>query len=163
MHPAGNPHIQTDPRNMRAVAAALAKRLAVVDPAHAAGYQQRAQAFDQALGAAMDRMLAQAAPLKGVVFVSYHKAWIYLANWLGMIEVANIEPKPGVPPGSAYIAELLDKIPSLKARMIVYAAYEDPNRRNSSPTRAICRRSCCRSPSAATMHRRTSSASIRTR
>jgi zinc/manganese transport system substrate-binding protein len=126
VHPAGNPHIQTDPRNMRAVAAALAKRLAVLDPAHAAGYQQREQAFDQALGTAMEKMQAQAAPLKGVAFVSYHKAWIYLASWLGMSEVANIEPKPGVPPGSAYIAELLDKIPGLKAKMIVYAAYEDP-------------------------------------
>jgi zinc/manganese transport system substrate-binding protein len=61
-----------------------------------------------------------------VAFVSYHKSWIYLANWLGMSEVANIEPKPGVPPGSAYIAELLGKIPALKAKMIVYAAYEDP-------------------------------------
>jgi zinc/manganese transport system substrate-binding protein len=126
VHPAGNPHIQTDPRNMRIVAAAFAKRLAVLDPSHAAGYAQRAQAFDQALGAAIARLQAQAAPLKGIAFVSYHKAWIYLANWLGMSEVANIEPKPGVPPGSAYIADLLDKIPSLHARMIVYAAYEDP-------------------------------------
>jgi zinc/manganese transport system substrate-binding protein len=126
VHPAGNPHIQTDPRNMRIVAAAFAKRLAVLDPSHAAGYAQRAQAFDQALGAAIARLQAQAAPLKGIAFVSYHKAWIYLANWLGMSEVANIEAKPGVPPGSAYIADLLDKIPSLHARMIVYAAYEDP-------------------------------------
>jgi zinc/manganese transport system substrate-binding protein len=126
VHPAGNPHIQTDPRNMRIVAAALTKRLAVLDPSHAAGYAQRAQAFDQALGAAIARLQAQAAPLKGIAFVSYHKAWIYLANWLGMSEVANIEAKPGVPPGSAYIADLLDKIPSLHARMIVYAAYEDP-------------------------------------
>lgn len=126
VHPAGNPHIQTDPRNMRAVAAELAKRLAALDPSHGAGYQQREQAFDQTLAAAMARMQAQAAPLKGVSFVSYHKAWVYLAGWLGMTEAANIEPKPGVPPGSAYIAELLDKIPSLKAKMIVYAAYEDP-------------------------------------
>ena len=126
VHPAGNPHIQTDPRNMRAVAAALAKRLAVVDPAHAAGYQQREQAFDQALGAAMEKMLAQAAPLKGGRFRLLSQIWIYLANWLGMTEGANIEPKPGVPPGGAYIAELLDKIPALKARMIIYAAYEDP-------------------------------------
>jgi zinc/manganese transport system substrate-binding protein len=126
VHPAGNPHIQTDPRNMRIVAAALAKRLAVLDPSHAAAYAQRAQGFDQALGAAIARLQAQAAPLKGIAFVSYHKAWIYLANWLGMSEVANIEAKPGVPPGSAYIADLLDKIPSLHARMIVYAAYEDP-------------------------------------
>ncbi|HXR87448.1 MAG TPA: zinc ABC transporter substrate-binding protein [Stellaceae bacterium] len=126
IHPAGNPHIQTDPRNMRVVAAALAKKLAGLDSAHAAGYQQREQAFDQTLGAAMTRLQAQAAPLKGVAFVSYHKSWVYLAGWLNMTEAANIEPKPGVPPGSAYIAELLDKIPSLKTRMIVYAAYEDP-------------------------------------
>ena len=64
--------------------------------------------------------------MKGISFVSYHKSWIYLANWLGMTEAANIEPKPGVPPGSAYIADLLGRIPALKARMIVYAAYEDP-------------------------------------
>jgi zinc/manganese transport system substrate-binding protein len=126
VHPAGNPHIQTDPRNMRVVAAELAKRLAALDPSHGAGYQQREQSFDQTLAAAMAKMQAQAAPLKGVAFVSYHKAWVYLAGWLGMTEVANIEPKPGVPPGSAYIAELLEKIPSLKAKMIVYAAYEDP-------------------------------------
>ena len=69
---------------------------------------------------------ARPAPLKGVKFVSYHKSWIYLANWLGMTEAANIEPKPGVPPGSAYIADLLDKIPAMQAKMIVYAAYEDP-------------------------------------
>jgi zinc/manganese transport system substrate-binding protein len=126
VHPVGNPHIQTDPRNMRIVAAALAKRLAAVDPAHAAGYAQRAQAFDTSLGQTIERLTAEAAPLKGVKFVSYHKSWIYLANWLGMTEAANIEPKPGVPPGSAYIADLLDRIPAMQAKMIVYAAYEDP-------------------------------------
>jgi len=126
VHPAGNPHIQTDPRNMRIVAAALAKRFAALDPAHAAAYAQREQAFDQSLAQQTARLAVEAAPLKGISFVSYHKSWIYLANWLGMTEAANIEPKPGVPPGSAYIADLLGRIPALKARMIVYAAYEDP-------------------------------------
>jgi zinc/manganese transport system substrate-binding protein len=126
VHPGGNPHLQTDPRNMRLVAQALAKRLAAVDPAHADGYAQRAQAFDARLGQTIDQLQAQAALLKGMKFVSYHKSWIYLANWLGMTEAANIEPKPGVPPGSAYIADLLNRIPALQARMIVYAAYEDP-------------------------------------
>ncbi len=126
VHPAGNPHLQTDPRNMRIIAQALAKRLAVVDPAHADGYAQREQAFDARLGQTIEQLQTQAASLKGVKFVSYHKSWIYLANWLGMIEAANIEPKPGVPPGSAYIADLLGRIPALQARMIVYAAYEDP-------------------------------------
>src|SRR5215470_1201261 len=41
VHAAGNPHIQTDPRNIALVATALAQRLAQVDPPHAAEYAQR--------------------------------------------------------------------------------------------------------------------------
>ena len=39
VHPAGNPHIQTDPRNIALVADALARRLAEVDAANAASYR----------------------------------------------------------------------------------------------------------------------------
>ena len=112
--PAGNPHVQTDPRNMRIVAAALAKRLAAVDPAHAAGYAARAKAFDDALGAGIAHWQQMAAPLKGKNVISYHKGWVYLLNFLDMREVATIEPKPGVPPGSAYIADCSTEIPHLK-------------------------------------------------
>jgi len=126
IHPGGNPHVQTDPRDMRVIAAALAQRLAQIDPAHAAIYVQRAKAFDDKLGQAIQRWQAEAAPLKGVNIVIYHKAWIYLFDWLGMNEVATIEPKPGVPPGGAYLAQLLDDIPKRQARMIIYAAYQDP-------------------------------------
>ena len=38
VHAAGNPHIQTDPRNIAAVARALSTRLQQVDAAHAADY-----------------------------------------------------------------------------------------------------------------------------
>jgi zinc/manganese transport system substrate-binding protein len=126
IHPGGNPHVQPDPRYMRVIAAALAKRLTEIDPAHAATYAQRAKAFDDKLGQAIQRWQAQAAPLKGVNVVIYHKAWVYLFAWLGMNEVATIEPKPGVPPGGAYLAQLLDDIPKRQTRLIIYAAYQDP-------------------------------------
>jgi zinc/manganese transport system substrate-binding protein len=125
IHPGGNPHIQTGPQNIRAVALALTTRLSQIDPAHAAGYAQRSAAFVQQWDAAVARWQAQAAPLKGVHFVSYHKEWVYLATWLGMEETATIEPKPGVPPGSAYLAQLLDEMPRHQTRLIVYAAYQD--------------------------------------
>src|SRR5213592_1813205 len=41
VHPDGNPHIQTDPRNIALVANALGARLAQVDPPHAAQFKQR--------------------------------------------------------------------------------------------------------------------------
>lgn len=126
VHPQGNPHVQTDPRYMRLIAAALAKRFAAIDPAHAAAYAQRAKAFDDKLGQAIERWQAEAAPLKGLNAVIYHKDWVYLFTWLGINEVGTIEPKPGVPPGSAYLAQLLGEIPKRQAKMVIYAAYQDP-------------------------------------
>jgi zinc/manganese transport system substrate-binding protein len=41
VHPGGNPHIQTDPRNIAKVSDALAQRLAEVDATNAAFYQTR--------------------------------------------------------------------------------------------------------------------------
>jgi zinc/manganese transport system substrate-binding protein len=124
IHPQGNPHVQTDPRYVRIIAAALAKRLAEIDAAHAAGYAKRAKAFDGKLAAAVQRWQQEAAPLKGTNIVIYHKEWAYLCAWLGMNEAGTIEPKPGVPPGSAYLAQLLDDIPKRQARMVVYSAYQ---------------------------------------
>jgi zinc/manganese transport system substrate-binding protein len=130
VHAAGNPHIQNDPRNIRAVAVALGQRLGQLDAAHAPAYAQRTDGFLKRWDDAIAKWESKAAPLKGTQVVAYHKAWIYLMNWLGMTEAATIEPKPGVPPGSAYIAQLLDDIPRKGARMIIYAAYEEPRPAN---------------------------------
>jgi len=45
VHAAGNPHIQTDPRNIARVAQALGSRLQVVDAAHASEYAARLADF----------------------------------------------------------------------------------------------------------------------
>src|SRR5215510_7487614 len=45
VHPAGDPHIQTDPRNIGRVAGPLAQRLAEIDPQNATYYQTRYRAF----------------------------------------------------------------------------------------------------------------------
>ena len=127
VHPSGNPHVQGDPRNLRTIAVALAARLALLDPAHAVSYAQRRDAFLQSWDAAIRRWEERAAPLKGVKVVVHHRDWTsYLLPWLGMEEVATIEPKPGIPPGSAHLAQLLDDIPRKGARMILYAAYQNP-------------------------------------
>ena len=98
VHAAGNPHIQTDPRNIAQVATALGARLQKLDPAHADEYAQRTANFAQRWQQAMARWSAQAAPLKGTAVVSQHKAFVYLYDWLGLKEVAVLEPKPGVEP-----------------------------------------------------------------
>ena len=125
VHPAGNPHIQTDPRNIALVADALAQRLAEVDGANAAGYRQRAADFQARWKAAIARWEKEAAPLRGTSIVVQHKAFPYLEQWLGLQEVAALEPKPGVEPTSSHLSEVLEGLKSRPAKMIVRAAYND--------------------------------------
>src|SRR3954463_5008910 len=125
VHAAGNPHIQTDPRNIAAVAPALAQRLEQVDRAHAAEYQQRAADFAQKWQQAMARWATQAAPVKGVPVVSQHKGFVYLYDWLGMEEIAVLEPKPGVEPSASHLQNVLATLKATPARMVIYAAYQD--------------------------------------
>ncbi len=124
VHPFGDPHIQTDPRNIARVAAALAARLAQVDPANAATYQARHKQFSERWTAAIVRWEQQAAPLKGVPVVVQHKAFTYLIAWLGMREVAALEPKPGIEPTTAHLANVLDTLQREPAKTVLRAAYQ---------------------------------------
>jgi zinc/manganese transport system substrate-binding protein len=125
VHAAGNPHIQTDPRNIGAVATALARRLAEIDAAGAGHYQARQRDFAQRWDAAIKRWEQQAAPLRGVRIVVQHKGFPYLENWLGLRQVATLEPRPGMEPTSAYLVEVLEKLKREPATMILRAIYND--------------------------------------
>jgi zinc/manganese transport system substrate-binding protein len=126
VHPLGNPHVHLDPRNVALVAKALTARLAVVDAPNASYYQSRGTDFQSRWQQAMMRWTAQGAALKGVPVVVMHKDQTYLVRWLGMQELAAIEPKPGVPPSAGYLASLVSKLSATPPRMILANAYNDP-------------------------------------
>jgi len=123
VHADGNPHIQTDPRNFLAIGEALAARLALVDSANAAAYRAAYAAFADRWRAKIRQWEAKAVPLKGVAVVSQHKAWAYLYDWLGLREVATLEPKPGVEPSLAHLARVREQAAASKPRMVIRATY----------------------------------------
>lgn len=125
VHAAGNPHIQQNPHNIALVAAALAKRLAQLDPADAAYFQARQADFSARWNAAMLKWEKQAAPLRGVAVVEHHKNMEYLMNWLGMRQVGTLEAKPGVEPSAAHLGELLAQLQRQPAKMVIRAGYQD--------------------------------------
>jgi zinc/manganese transport system substrate-binding protein len=125
VHAAGNPHIQTDPRNIAQVAVALGARLQQLDPAHAADYAKSQADFSRRWQQALARWSAQAAPLKGLPVVSQHKAYVYLYDWLGLKEVAVLEPKPGVEPSASHLQGILTTLKATPARMVLHSAYQD--------------------------------------
>jgi len=124
VHAAGNPHIQTDPRNVLRVAGPLAARLAELDPPNAAFYQERSRVFNARFSAAIANWEKQAAPLSGVPILVQHKSFTYLIAWTGMKEIAALEPKPGVEPTTSHLSEVLATLQRTPAKMVLRAAYQ---------------------------------------
>ena len=124
VHPGGNPHIQTDPRNIALAAAGLAKSLEQIDPANTAFYQGRYRDFAARWQVAVARWQKEAAPLRGLPIVVQHKGFPYLENWLGLKEVAELEPKPGVEPSLSSLAAVKAQLARTPAKMVIRAAYQ---------------------------------------
>jgi len=126
IHPMGKPHGQMDTYRVLVIARTLDARLVKLDPANAAFYQQRLADFSTRWSAAIKRWEAKAAPLKGRNIVVHHDSWVYFTSWLGLKQVGALEPKPGVPPTSSHLAELVATTKSSNTLAIVRAAYQDP-------------------------------------
>lgn len=125
IHPGGNPHIHLDPRNIAKVAEVLRDRLIQLDPANAEAYRVRSGAFLARWRDAIARWEAKAAPLRGLTLIVHHKNLSYLGAWLGLREVGSLEPKAGIPPTTAHLADLVTRMRREPARLIAYSAYND--------------------------------------
>ncbi|HSN20178.1 MAG TPA: zinc ABC transporter substrate-binding protein [Usitatibacter sp.] len=124
VHPQGDPHIQGDPRNIAKVAGALEQRLEQLDPGDAAYFRARYRDFSTRWAAAIAKWQQAAATLKGAPVVVQHKGFTYLEAWLGLKEVAALEPKPGMEPTTSHLAEILSILQREPARMVLLAAYQ---------------------------------------
>jgi len=126
VHPGGNPHIHLDPRNIAKIAAALGERMAQLDAAEAGIYRARTKSFLDRWQQATARWDKEGVPLKGMAVVGYHKNMTYLNAWLGIREIGSLEPKPGLPPTTAHMSELLARLAKDPAKAVVRSAYNDP-------------------------------------
>jgi len=126
IHPGGNPHIQTDARNIARVAEVLAQRLAQLDPQNAAAYQSKYKDFGARWQEAIRRWEKEGARLKDVPVVVYHRDFSYFIRWMGMREAGSLEPKPGIPPTPAHLATLVEQMKRAPAKAIIYSPYNDP-------------------------------------
>jgi zinc/manganese transport system substrate-binding protein len=107
IHPGGNPHYLYDPRQALVCARAIAAKLAAIDAGNATLYQRNLKSFETRITAARATWEKRMAPFRGRPVITYHKSWNYLVDWLGLVEVANLEPKPGIPPSPRHVAEVL--------------------------------------------------------
>jgi zinc/manganese transport system substrate-binding protein len=125
IHPSGNPHFLADPRRVTLVAAAIAARLAEIDPGNAPFYQQRLEAFRGKVAAAEKGWKAQLTPLAGRSVVTQHKTLTYLLDWAGLKAAGYLEPKPGVSPPPSHVAALAAAVKTAGVKGVLVENYYD--------------------------------------
>lgn len=123
IHPFGNPHYWTDPRNGVRIARAIAKRLAEIDGAHAKRYAIRADGFARRIEARIEYWSKRMEPYKGAPVVTYHKSMGYLLRWLELRHVGAIERKPGIPPSGSHIAGLIALMKREQAKAVLVETF----------------------------------------
>ena len=126
VHAGGNPHVHWDPYRVITIATAIMQRLQLLDVKNELYYQQQLIEFNRQWEKNIIRWESQARVLKDKKVIVNHKNWSYLINWLGMVELGDIEPKPGLPPTSAHLAQLLQQVRVDQPDYILLANYQNP-------------------------------------
>jgi len=103
----------------------LAERMQQLDSSNAENYANGLNDFLNRWHNAIIRWEQRGAALKGEKIITHHKSWLYLEEWLGMVEVANLEAIPGIPPSVSYLSELATQFSNGGADYIIRTPYQD--------------------------------------
>jgi len=126
VHGEGNPHFHVDPRRVDRVLDAWSQRLQALFPMHASEIVRRHAAFKTRWGERIQEWERRASSVRGRSVAAQHSTFAYLWQWLGITQVADLEPKPGMPPSPAHLQSLLDRLRANPPAAIVINSYQDP-------------------------------------
>jgi len=105
-----DPHLWLDPTNMAKVVAAVADRLAEVDPDHAEEYRANAEQVSGELTALDRRFATTLATCERRTLVTSHAAFAYLAHRYDLTQIAIAGIDPGNEPSAAQLAAISDEV-----------------------------------------------------
>jgi len=125
VHSGGNPHVHLSPHKLLTIAEQLSQRLQEIDSANSIYYQKLLKSFISRWSQSIEQWKEKAKSLNGSKAVTHHKDWIYLFDWLGIETIANLEPKPGIPPNAGHLAKLKGLLEKQPADFIVRTTYQE--------------------------------------
>ena len=126
VHPSGNPHFNLDPIRMGKAALIVARKLGSLDPSHAAEFTRRATDYQSLLERKTREWQARVAKTGVKRIITYHKTLTYFLDRFNIENPAILEPKPGIPPTSGHIIEVINRIQQDKIPLVLIENFFDP-------------------------------------
>jgi zinc/manganese transport system substrate-binding protein len=123
IHAMGNPHFIVDPENALKVSENIAAKFCALDPKGCDKFKRNQKAFADRLQAKLREWDQRLAPFKGQHVASYHNSWPYFGKRFDLIFDIFLEPKPGIPPSPAHLAEVIDQMKKDKVKAIFCEPY----------------------------------------
>lgn len=125
VHPEGDPHFHLDPDRVPQVMTALAERLSGLRPENTRRYQDNLARWQENWDRKREEWRQASEQLAETSVVVQHSSFGYLLRWLGVVPVADLEPKPGLPPGAGHLNRLLATPGLDQATLTLVAYYQD--------------------------------------
>jgi len=119
VHPFGNPHFFLDPIRMGLCATLIAERMAQLDVANGAKYIERGKAIQTRLENKTKEWKSRIEKTGIVKAISFHRTLSYFFNRFGITYPATLEPKPGIPPTSRHIMDVIQMVKEQKIPLIM--------------------------------------------
>jgi zinc/manganese transport system substrate-binding protein len=135
IHAAGNPHFLTDPLNAKIVAAHIAGAFSTLDAGAAGAFAANLKTFNARLDAKLAEWQQLLAPYRGRAIVTYHNYWTYFGRRFEFPMDLFLEPKPGIPPTPAHLAEVITKMKAQNLKLIAVQPYQNRKTAETVATR----------------------------
>lgn len=125
VHPEGNPHVTLDPMRIITIAHKVADRLGELDSAHKKQFADNADVIDARLKKAFTDWKARLQKTGIKKVITYHKTLNYFLNAFAIDNPIDLEPKPGIPPTSKHILNVIQTIKEQNIKLILVENFFD--------------------------------------
>ena len=125
MHIYGNPHYWMDPLNTIQMAANVLASLKRVDPVNSVYYEENYKDLKMRLINLIKEETKKFEPFFNMRVAVFHDQFVYLANRFKFSANLTLEERPGVPPSSRYLEQVITNMISQDIKVILISPYHN--------------------------------------
>ena len=125
VHPLGNPHFSLDPGLAPIITQNIVNGLARVEPEYRAALARNREVFLAKLDQEMARWQKLMAPVRGAKVVVYHPDFIYFLTRFGLVQVAALEDRAGIPASPGHLVNVIKLMKEERVKMILVEPWND--------------------------------------